>query len=98
MAKTVFGEGTVTLVVLKKGPNGRLDVARKLRVSGQADVARHFPLKGDGTPLVGPMVYRERTNAELEALGRPAGFKRTNYLECLVPALPAGDGSGVEAA
>jgi hypothetical protein len=87
LARTIFGEGTVTLVTLTKGKGNRLEVARKFRVSGEADVARYFPLV-DGRPVVGPLVHRELTNAELDRLGRPAGFKRSNYIECLVPAVP----------
>jgi hypothetical protein len=94
LAKTCFGEGTVTLVVLTRGKDNKLEVARKIRVSGQADVARWFAMV-DGRPVVGRMVFRELSNAELEKLGRPAGFKRTNYFECLVPALPA-PGAGTD--
>ena len=85
MAKHAFGEGTVTLVTLKKGPQGKLEVARKFRVSGQSDVERIFPMR-EGRPVIGPLVYRELSRKELARLEKPANFKQTNYFECLVPA------------
>jgi len=83
----------MTLVILTKGGNGRMEVLRKIRISSPADVARSFPIR-DGKPAVGGNVYRELTHAELAAMGKPVGFKRTNYFECLVPALPAPAASG----
>lgn len=88
LTKHAFGEGTVTLVILTRVQGGRMEVLKKVRISSDADVARHFATKG-GKPVVGGNVYRELTHAELEAMGKPAGFKRTNYFECLVPAAPA---------
>jgi hypothetical protein len=88
LTEHAFGKGTVTLVVLTKGMGDRLEVAKKIRVSSAADVARWFPIV-DGKPVIGGNVYRELTHAEVEAMGKPASFKRTNYLECLVPVVPA---------
>ena len=97
MAKTVFGEGTVTLVTLSRGPGGKLEVARKFRVSGPTDVEKYFAVEA-GRPVVGPLVYRELTARELEERGLPVTLKRTGYLQCLVPALPAPGGAADEAA
>jgi hypothetical protein len=76
MAKHYFGEGTATLVVVGHGPDGQgpRQIMRKFRVSGQADVAQHFPLRPDGTPVVGPMVYREMSRREMERSRLPVSL------------------------
>ncbi len=84
MAKHYFGENTVTLVCLKPDNTGKLVVAWKKRISGQADIKKHFAVDADGIPAVGPRVYRELTASEMKEQGLPPGLKTTSCVQCLI--------------
>lgn len=75
------GVSVITVVVLGvKG--GQVVTVNKFRLAkSQVDMEQRFPLRADGSPVIGPRVYRERTKAELKA----AGLTGTEYLSTLVP-------------
>jgi hypothetical protein len=78
----------ITVVLLGTDPAGMVVVVNKFRLANSGvDVNRRFALRGDGTPILGPRVYRERTRAELKA----DGLTGAEYLRTLVPLANTGE-------
>jgi hypothetical protein len=82
------GVSVITVVLLGTDSNGRVVAVSRFRLANSGvDMARRFTLRGDGTPILGPRVYRERTRAELKA----AGLAGAEYVLTLVPLCNAGE-------
>ncbi len=71
---------TLNFVILAPGK-----VVKKFTVNSEEDMRRHFPFRS-GRPVIGPNVFIELTHKELAAQGKPPGYKRLNYMDCLRPA------------
>jgi len=64
----------------------KVEVLHKQRLANsQVDFDR-LPKRSDGTPVFGPRSYRERTKAEIKALG----LEGAPYLATLVPLVNTG--------
>jgi hypothetical protein len=81
------GVSVVTLVVLGTDGNGKVVPVRKFRLANSRHDLARFPLRADGTPVIGPRVYRERTKAEIKA----DGLSGADYLATLVPLSNTGE-------
>jgi hypothetical protein len=78
----------VTVIVLGTDENGRVVAVNNFRLANSGvDVARRFALRDDGTPILGPRVYRERTRAELAA----DDLAGAEYLRTLAPLCNTGE-------
>ena len=75
------GMSTINVVVLGVRSGKIVPVVRFRLAKSRIDMAKHFALKTDGEPVLGPRHYRERTKKEI----KEAGLEGHDYLSTLVP-------------